>query len=333
MQVEMTEGKPTSVDRQLLMTRCLTVLAFVGTLALGLVVPFPVNGRIWSEVFNLAHAPAFFFSVAFASAIIHPEAAGLPGDYKPLLRMTWTRLISIAALAMTLGLLGELAQSFVGRSASIHDVLANTFGIAAGCLWIVGYLVSAGKLLFRCVSVIVVVAASFNPIMEINEAQEQRAEFPLLASFERARELNAWELQGVSVQQTSDWATDGKKSLRVIPRSNEFPGIVMQWVPEDWSDQTSLHLDLHNASTNQQELVLKIADKLHADSGFPDGDRFEREIIIPGGDTVHIESSLEAVKTAPENREMDLRQIELLQIFSLNGVEAGSFEIDNIRLE
>ena len=39
--------------------RLFLLVAVVGLVIAGLTIPFQLNGRLWSELFNLAHAPVF----------------------------------------------------------------------------------------------------------------------------------------------------------------------------------------------------------------------------------------------------------------------------------
>ena len=316
------------------MSRRIRILLAAGLLiTVGLAVPFPLRGRIWSSVFNLAHAPAFWFVVVLIAGVLHPEAIGLPSRFKPVQRLTCRRLITICFLGMLLGVAGEAVQKVVGRSASLGDVAANTCGITAGGLWVAGYLLPRWMIVCRLATPVILIAASYDPVMEINEAMCQQSEFPLIASFERRRELKAWVPQKVELLQVTEWSTDGSRSMRVIPHSSESAGVIAQWVPANWEGYDSLHIDLHNSGSNERQLILKIADRQHTRTGYEPNDRFEQEIALPPLETVHVNVSLDDVAKAPATRQIDLSHIAILQLFSVNGEDAGPFEIDNIRLE
>jgi len=163
---------------------------------LALIFPFPVGGRLWSELFNLAHAPVFCGLVLLVCGFLDPSSVGI-SRFAVLRPVRLGEVLLIAGGCLALGLFGELLQSAAGRSPSLKDVLANSAGVLSALLWIAscrtdGILPSV--LTFGCV--LVLALAVMRPISGIIGAIRQRAEFPVPESLERDDEPDAWQPDG-----------------------------------------------------------------------------------------------------------------------------------------
>ena len=160
---------------------------------LALIFPFPVGGRLWSELFNLAHAPVFCGLVLLVSGFLDPSSVGI-SRFTVLRPVRLGEVLLIACGCLALGLVGELLQAAAGRSPSLKDVLANTAGVVSALLWIAscrtdGILPSV--LTFGCV--LVLALGVVRPISGIIGAIRQRAEVRVPESFERDDEPEVWQ--------------------------------------------------------------------------------------------------------------------------------------------
>ena len=192
------------------------LIAVVGVgVFLALIFPFPVGGRLWSGLFDLAHAPVFCGLVLLVSGFLDPSSVGL-SRFTVLRPVRLGEVLLIAGGCLALGLLGELLQAAAGRSPSLKDVLANSAGVVSALLWIAscrtdGILPSV--LTFGCVLVLALAVVS--PISGIIGAIRQRAEFPLPESFEHNDEPDVWPPNNAELNRKSEDATRGDSSLRL----------------------------------------------------------------------------------------------------------------------
>lgn len=215
------------------------LIALVGVgVFLALIFPFPVGGRLWSELFNLAHAPVFCGLVLLVSGFLDPSSVGL-SRFTVLRPVRPGEVLLIAGACLAIGLVGELLQAAAGRSPSLKDMLANTAGVVSAVLWIAscrtdGILPSL--LTFGCV--LVLMLAVVRPISGIISAIRQRAEFPPLESFEPEDERDVWQPSKTDLNRTSEDATHGDSSLILQVLPGDFAGATMIGEVRDGSQYT-----------------------------------------------------------------------------------------------
>ncbi len=315
--------------------RWVVVAGVAGCLSAVLLFPFSQTGRHWSELFNLAHAPSFFLAFLFAAAIMDPASIGLLASWPRILHMGVARLLILASVLLVLGGICEVLQQFVGRSTSLNDLLANGCGLIAGMLWCLGRLATdeTRRMAASLVSVCLLIIPSWAPVFELLECRKQNLEFPLLASFERPRELNAWHAHEATIEQSTAWHTDGTASMQVNgPAGTQHPGADFLRLISDWHQFAALELDVFNPGDKPLFLSFSIFDRHHYTSGNDPADRFGRAVELPAGEATHIRIELADIKHAPADRLMDLNQIESMNLFTVRPATDFAFLVDNVRL-
>ncbi len=315
--------------------RWLVVACVAGSLSSVLLFPFSQTGRHWSELFNLAHAPSFFLAFLFAAAIMDPASIGLPGSWPRILRMGLARLLILASVLLVVGALCEILQQFVGRSTSLSDILCNGCGLIAGMFWCLGRLAihKTMRTAASLMSVSLLLIPSWSPAFELLECRKQKLEFPLLASFERQRELNAWKAHEATIEQSTTWHSDGTASMQVNGLAGtKHPGASFLGLISDWHQFAALELDVFNPGEKPLSLRISIFDRHHYTSSHDPADRFGRAIELPAGEATHIHIELADVKHAPADRLMDISQLECMNLFIVRPKTDIAFLVDNVRL-
>lgn len=313
--------------------RWLMVGAVAGLMLLVLVFPFPVDGRLWNHLFDLAHAPAFCFLLLAVTGFVDPGSIGLSRRLSVLREVRSGELMVLAGGCLLLGCVGEMLQAFAGRSPGVGDLLANTAGVISGVCWISSRRVSGRRRwLLSAIALIILLAAVVRPIAGIRGALLQRADFPLLASFERSIDLGAWAESHSSMQRTTEWASDGSWSLRVDLFPGRYSGVNMTWPLRDWRGYDQLRWDLQNPGNTPLRLVVKIFDRPHRLAGFDPSDRFESIVEIPPGGRHELVIDLDEVAQAPESRPMDLRKVNGVELFAIDLASHRTLFLDNMRL-
>jgi len=310
----------------------LTPWALLGLVAFSvgiLLFPFPRFTPVDREISDLLHAPCFFVLAFICSAGCRHL---LPRRPIAIGAVVWL-LLSIV------GLLSEWLQGFVTRFPSWNDVAANVTGTAAGVLWDQSRVVhrSTARHGLRAAAITLLFAASVDPSLAIYEHYEQWRAMPVLASFERRRELQHWTVNDSRISRTQSRFGDGTKSMRLDMYPARWPGAALK-PARDWSGYGELVFETWLAKTEiagsptaeELDLIVKVADASHNGET---QDRYHKTVRLSSGRKQTFRIRLEEIRTAPALREMDLTRIVQLQFFILRPQQTRTIWIDNIHLE
>jgi hypothetical protein len=308
-----------------LVTTCLIV---------ALVYPLPFYGRQWSAVFDLAHSLTFFTVFVLIVGLLDPARIGLSSMSVAIFSLTASRLNLLFVTLFAGGVLCEIAQTLVQRQPTFNDVLANGAGLLAGLLFCRSSITTAAmtRIVLITLAIGCIIAPCVGPIRELIECRRQQQDFPLLASFERPRELTAWKAHDATMSCSQEWAADGVASMKITASNNTYPGAEMVWPINDWDSQSYLTIDLHNPESSSAEIGISVFDSLHAQSNFDPSDRFGTSVVVAPRSSTTVTLTLAEVQSAPRTREMDMAQIASLNIFLIDPRPGHSFYVDNVRL-
>lgn len=331
MTLELKADEQSSV----LIRRMAIAIGLLSCVAIGLIFPFPTEGRLWGELFDLAHAPVFCGALLLIVGLCDPAAIGFSQRHKILLPMTIGRVIRIAAALIAAGAIAEVLQKLVGRSASLADIAANGVGLLAGICWVLCCRSNplASGLKYAVATAMLLLSISISPLLDAWDCLLQIRSFPMLASFERTREFRNWNSHSAVLSQSDQWATDGNHCAKLELLAGDYPGMLMTWFERDWSNHSRVRLDLKNSNDFDLQVVFKLHDRQHVDSDFADDDRFHEVTVIPAGQIVSLAIPLSKVKNAPASRQMDLDQMWTIDLFAIHLQKPAVLLIDGLRLE
>ena len=320
-------------DRGLLRGRIKLLLLVGGVVLLGLICPFPVGGRLWSRIFDLAHAPVFFFMVLAVAGFVDPGSVGLSQQCGRLRAVRTGEIMLISGGCFLVGCLGEFLQAFSGRSPSTGDLIANGTGVASGAMWLCSRQVIGRRRVWSVIAVFALLAcAMIGPVFGIWGAIQQQVDFPMLASFERSSDLGAWNGKNATIGRTADWAIAGQYSLQVDLSPGRFSGVNLVWPVRDWSDYDHLRWDMHNPAATAISVTVKIYDVPHMFQGYQRADLFHTTVEIPPASVYELSIDLKDVANAPETRAMDMKQITAVELVVEDLPTSRILYLDNMRL-
>lgn len=312
---------------------CLISLVGAGVL-LGLILPFPVGGRLWSQLFDLAHAPVFCLLLIVCAGFFDPGSVGLSPQFVKLRHIAAGETLLLAGGCLLLGCLGEFLQMFAGRSPSAADLAANCAGVLSGALWVRSCCVVKGRRRWwQAAAVCILVLAIARPVLGVWGAVQQSADFPVLATFERHIDLDAWAEIRSSMQRTTEWSTDGHHSLRVELFPGRFSGVNLIWPTTDWRGYDRLTWDIRNASADPLRLTLKIHDAQHVRGGYDPRDRFHFRFEVAPGTVDSLSVNLADVAVAPDTRTMEMSEIAGVELYAADLQRGHILMLDDLRLE
>lgn len=207
----------------------------------GLLVPMPVSGRMAGSIGNMAHAPLFAGLTMLTLVLLQTMRPQRFGS------STWIkRLLLVAATLFVAGILVEMLQGMIGRSASVHDAIANGLGILAASAWFVagGLSPSVGRRSLQLLGAIFIGLTWWGPIEIIRDCLKVESDFPRIASFETPIEITRWHFNRGRRGRTTSNVTDGEFALRWSPKDAPHPAMTLLEVASDWSDVETLELDI-----------------------------------------------------------------------------------------
>lgn len=293
-----------------------SVLFFIGGLSAD-------SYRVYQEIWDVGHAVFFAYLIW---VLLHTSF---------MQKQHWFKLFLFTTVfCLFIGWSIELIQLQVGRSFEMKDILNDLLGGYLALLLFVVIQVSCGQsirvalcLLMLSIFVWVVMPTT----MASYDEYVMHKDFPVLADFETPFELSRWKSQSGSLFVVDDKFRSGSKSMRIDLFEGKYPGITLAYFSGDWRDYTSIEFSIFNASDDTLSMELKINDAVHRKLGQKFSDRFNRELSLkPGWNDFSI--PLQALKTAPEGREMDLSDIAGVSWFLHRLQQPVSLYIDQLRL-
>lgn len=313
----------------------------------GLLVPIPVSGRMAGSIGNMAHAPLFAGLTMLTLVLlqsVRPQPFGSP---------TWLkRPLLIAATLFVAGVLVEMLQGMIGRSASIHDAIANGMGILAATAWFVagGWSSLVGRRALQLLGSVFIGLTWWGPIEIIRDCLKVESDFPRIASFETPLEITRWHFNRGRRGRTTSNVTDGDFALRWTPKDAPHPAMTLLEVASDWSEVESLELDLvliaeepatptdstevsgpmkPDSTTPDRtwELIVKVIDEDHEDYHH---DVAKHVVTLRSGEPQHVVFPRQSMISGPKDRKLDLTRIKMLSLLISQPGPGVELNVDHV---
>lgn len=243
------------------------------------------------------------------------------------------QVLVILFTAFMVGIFIEGLQYMIpGRFASLTDILANMAGVM---IFLSLKKISSIKrhILLHTTAVSFAIVLLWPFFRAVSDEITAYRQFPLLAGFETPFEDTRF-IRGTGRFSISDeYAHTGSKSLKVKFGTQTYSGIAMEHMPRDWQGYSHLQFAVYNPQGKTVTLHTRIHDAHHGKSGpMIYADRFNRTFTLAPETWTTITISLQSVKKAPRNREMDMGQITNIGFFVAREPEPVMLYIDDIRL-
>jgi hypothetical protein len=298
-------------------------------------VELPSYNQLWREIANSGH---LFLFGAFALIVLEIS-------WSTLRRRVPERIFHYLFAFVTAGISGlivELIQLFGARDADPWDLTLDVIG-AVAFLAIrltvdrdlsarITELVNSSRYRIRIAAVLLVLVF-LTPVYLAAGTLIYRTEiFPFLCRFD-----TYWDTRMLLVDDAQ---------VNLVPRPEGWPGpdhspvgkltFLPAWYSDfllkepypDWSGYQSLSMQFYNAQRAQLRVSIRIHDWWHNDEY---GDRFNRTLLLrPGYNWILI--PLEDVRSAPENRDMDMTRIAAVQLFTSRLLDTAVVYVDDFRL-
>jgi len=282
------------------------------------------QSRLIDEVFNYGHLILFGLVVIFILWLIN--------------RRTWPcrdiKLYVLAgAVTILLGLASEFIQLFTpGRFFELVDILYDITGTVAFLALtypLPGNTRASVRFTFKVVPLAMILAASLPMVAVGIDSWDMKRDFPLMASFETSWEMSRWEAKESTFTRSKNHAFHGAHSLMATLNPGEYPGVSLEQLEPVWSGYNRFCFDAFLEGSLPLKMTIRVHDINHNDTL---QDRYNMGFILMPGNN-HLTFALEDIRKAPRGREMDMRGMAGIMIFSYKLHEPRTVYFDNFRLE
>jgi len=291
------------------------ILLFVGG-------PDYYSNRIFKAIWDLGHIPFMFAFGVVVLGVLHQ----IQCISKKALPVVYGCVIICVAFS------SEYIQGFVGRTASLADILADILGGLIAWLFVYSYPLFFSNLGSRVLTVLafilgIIVIIPFFTIMY--DEVTARNQFPLISGFENRTELSRWTGSS-ELQRSILRSTEGMYSLEFALRAKGYSGVAIRDFPSDWQGYRFLQFDVWSPQEDLPVSV-RIHDKLHTAGAQVYSDRFNRRYHLKKGWS-RISITLDDVRSAPKNRVLNLSEVWGLGLFSYNLGVQEKLHLDRLTL-
>lgn len=272
----------------------------------------PNHGIVLPEVINSCHALVFFLANLFLLKLL----LGIHHTPK--------HIIVISVFSVSIGILIELIQPYLGRDRSLVDVVYDVIGVGFSILFFSVNIHSKRTLM---VSFFLIVSAF--PLFkywlwwQVNHSSD-------ILTFERIWEPLTYASDKdvhLEIVQFDDALSNriGKLTLGSQPT---YPGLNLDHPKLNWSRFSTLHWELKSLNDTSFMMNLRIHDIDHNNEY---ADRFNyRFEVKPGLNKYRLK--LSDIKHGPKARELDLSKIRNLKFFITRPDKTTTVYIDNVKL-
>jgi hypothetical protein len=314
-------------------SRALVLAVIVIALAVvGLLCPLPLQGRLSTALGDLMHAPLF---AALTLSVLGWLEVARPQRLGPV----WLRRCAGVCLGwLVFGIAMELFQQRLGRSAALHDVMANGLGIAGAALCHVGWRwkrerpaeswlprsmwLTAGAML---------ALAWWQPLSMLRDVVAVQADFPLLASFESPMELGRFYYRDCAGSLSRQDATHRSQSLQIAYQPTAHPGATLIEMCPDWSAMRTLEMDVtldRSAPAGGATLLVKVIDFEQLD----EHDIYVGTWQLQPGVTQHLCIPRADLVVGPRTRSLNLSRIRWLDLVVVEPAQTTLVRVDAMKL-
>ncbi len=218
-------------------------------------------------------------------------------------------------VTLLLGVAIEVLQYGTERSPDLADISRNLVGALLVLAFAPGLSVLM-KPLWRTTSRLMVSVVFLLHLVPLSWAlfdeAMARARFPVLSDFSTALELDRWK-GDADIERVQLQADREDFQLKVNLSTDLYSGAGMQYFPSDWHGFTYVNLRFFQPLSDYLDITVRIHDAWHNNHY---NDRFNRTYRLQQGWT-EIRIPLSEVKTALQQREMDLARISDISFFSI----------------
>lgn len=284
--------------------------------------PDYTSNRLLKVLWGLGHIPFMFvFGLALVRLL-----------YRTKLNPQWALPAIYGSVVITFAIATEHLQGYVGRTESLSDLLADLFGALLALLLVSRFQIDLGvkgRNIFSGLTIVIGIMVIIPPATIVYDDIVARNQFPMIAGFEHRTELNRWKGSS-GIWRSTERTTEGQYSLKFLLSTKKYSAISLKDFPSNWQDYRLLRFDIWSPRSSLP-INVRIHDKEHARGTGAYSDRFNRSYRLTNGWN-RILIDLSEVQYSPRERELNLKEIFRLLLFSHNLETSETLYLDQLIL-
>lgn len=230
----------------------------------------------------------------------------------------------------------EGLQATTGRSASLHDLIANSGGaIAALFVRLSTDRQPFAKQALRWTAFAIAAYLTSGPVLSLLDVARQRRSPATLASFGSTVELERWYVDKSIVRIVESehrvTANDSGYAMQATLIPGRLPAVQLQQLTRDWTPYTYLQFQLsRSASDGPEPIEIQLRIRDFANDGIRSTSFTERYIMQPG-DSKLVKLRLSELNDAA-GKPLKLHGIRFVEFFAIHLQQPATIQVGNIRL-
>lgn len=311
--------------------RRIAIWVFAGVAAVFavLLVPIPFKGRISVAIGDLCHAP-LFFAIATGALLALQAVWPLKDNSSKLIVRCLTLLVALAMF----GALMEWLQHHFGRSASVHDAIANTLGASAATAWYLRRRISSRAIAHSlgATACLLMLFAWYRPVLILHDVWKVRNEYPIICSFETELELTRWYLRGCRIELSDRDVTHGNHAAQIRFSDQQYPAATLNDFPTDWSDAAAFELDVvldDEFPGESVTLMVKVVDRIR-ETDHTDTFHTTRTLFPGKRETIRV--TRDEMLAGPVFHPLDLPDLQYVDLGLIRPTAPAVIRVDHLRV-
>jgi len=263
------------------------------------------NIRSLHSLWNSGHI-ALFFLFCHVFYLLKPRLRESPLS---------SQIVLLLSLSAGIGSLIEISQLFMtGREASLIDLVADITGALFYLSFRVVRRTTYFAIVLRTSAFLLMAIILFPAGTAFLDEMTAASQFPVLADFESPFEKSRF-VGKADIAISGLYAFTGQHSLQLNTTTEKYSGTTLKYFPRDWSRFQTFSFACYNPQKFSVNLTTRIHDALHAQREIQYySDRYNHRFSLqPGWNELRI--PLAEVRSAPENRFMDMSRIDAVGFF------------------
>ena len=237
--------------------------------------------------------------------------------------------IGFNAVVFLFGVLIEEIQLVLGRDYSFDDIYRNCLGTSLALVFHPRTQLTDQRLrvTLRTLSILPLLAVLLPITKNSIDWVSASLSFPVLSNFESAFERERWIGEDLNVIELDS----GNRVMAHRFDTARYSSLSLMHLPGNWVGYRCLRYRIFNPATDSLQLTIRINDRIHNETGFDYGDRFNFSFEVASGWNDYT-VDLDDVRNAPQARSINMAEIAEVMFFTMSLDDSATLYFDDVEL-